>query len=715
MKWTANWIASARDFGEVCPVFEKRFQVGKVKRATLYITAMGVYEATLNGRRVGEFLMAPGWTVYEKRQQYQSYDVTALLKPNQENLLRVTVAAGWFDPRLGWDYHRPATDAPRSLIAQLELEAIDSSRTQILTTDETWRVAPGKLTFCSLYDGECYDARRPLRFEKVTVQKLPKRQLIPQEGEPVRALERLKPVRYFTTPAGERVLDFGQNLTGFVSFTVTASAGQRVELSHAEVLDHDGNFYTDNYRSAKAKLEYRCKSGKQTYTPSLTFYGFRYVRIDSFPGEINPDDFTAVAVHSDLKRTGWLSCSNPLLNRLFENIVWGQKGNFLDIPTDCPQRDERLGWTGDAQVFVRTACYQFDVERFFRKWLRDLAADQEPLGRVPAVVPNTIHPFSGGHFAWGDAATIVPWQIYLSYGDKSVLKEQFESMRRWVDYITSVTTTPFLWTGDKDAYGDWLALDNDQDSWKGSSDFDLLASAFYANSTLLVTKAGRVLKKDVAAYEALYRGIVKRFKETFQNFHTQTECAVALYFGLAKEPQKVADQLARLVEENGKKLTTGFVGTPYLLHALSRNGHTDIAYDLLLQEDYPSWLYSVRQGATTVWEHWDGLKDDGSFWSAEMNSFNHYAYGSVADWVFGVAAGIEPVECEPGYARVHIAPHPDERLGWLEARVNTKYGRIRSKWEQIEGRVRYEIDTPVPATIVIADRTYEVGPGQYLF
>lgn len=536
--------------------------------------------------------------------------------------------------------------------------------------------------------------------------------LIPQQGEKITEHEYVKAARCFTAPNGEVVVDFGQEVTGYIQFTLDAKAGEKVEISHGEVLDKDGNFYNANYRSAKSKIYYTCCDGVQTYKPKMTFFGFRYIRLDQFPGTPCADQFYAVAVHSDMKRTGRLRSSNPLLNQLFSNIIWGQKGNFLDVPTDCPQRDERMGWTGDAQAFVKTASYNFDVDRFFTKWLADMAADQRPDGSIGHVVPTLY--VGSGSAAWDDAAAICPWQIYLTYGDKEILRQQFDCMKKYIGFITNSTKDPYLWTGGEH-YEDWLGLDAPVGSYKGSSRADFIASAFYAYSTSLVVKAGRVLGEDISEYERLYQGIVDTFRKTFTDYRTQTEHVLAVHFGLAEDPQKTADALAEMIKACGSKLQTGFVGTPYLLHVLSGYGHTELAYTLLLRTEYPSWLYPVTKGATTVWEHWDGIMENGDFWSTDMNSFNHYAYGAVADWVYEAAAGIQTVEDAPGFARVKIAPQPDSRLDWLEASIETRKGTVRSLWKQEEGRIRYEITTPSPAEIVIAGKTMEVEAGDYIF
>ncbi len=714
MEFQAKWIQASKDIGDVCPVFKRSWRSEKnVQRAELYLTALGVYEAKLNGARVGAFVLAPGWTAYDKRLQYQKYDVTALVR--QENTLEVTVGRGWFSsPMPGWmDSEDKARRMarPRGILGALHLAYEDGS-SEVIGTDADWLWGESAVRFSEIYDGETYDAGFEAK-EWAAASELdwPYEILIPQEGEETREQERVMAKRIFRTPAGETVVDFGQEITGYVEVSLEAKQGQVVKLLHGEVLDKNGNFYNDNYRSAKAELTYICRDGAQTWHPSLTFFGFRYLKLVEFPQEARPEQFTGIAVYSAIRRTGRLRCSDPEVNQLFSNIFWGQRGNFLDVPTDCPQRDERLGWTGDAQVFVKAASYNFDVERFFRKWLRDMAADQRADGGVGHVIPDYL-PDNVPSAAWGDAATICPWQIYLTYGDVSVLAEQFESMKGWVDYITHATTTPYLWTGGEH-YGDWLGLDAPSGSYKGSSREDFIASAFYARSTELVVKAGKVLGKDVSEYEALYDGIVRAFRAHYPEYRTQTETILAVQFGLAEDLQKTADALAEMIRRDGCQIRTGFVGTPYILHVLSAYGHNDLAYTLFLRRAYPSWLYPVQKGATTIWEHWDGIMENGEFWDVAMNSFNHYAYGSVADWVYEKAAGIHVLEDAPGFARVEFCPQPDERLEWLEASIDTRNGEVCSRWTHTAEGVRYEITTPVPAVIRIGERRLEVEPGSY--
>ena len=716
MKFDAKWIKAAENLGDVCPVFKKEWKITeKIKKAELILTSLGVYEAVLNGKRVSEYVLAPGWTVYEKRLQYQRYDITDLLL--EQNEINVFVGKGWFSsPMPGWKDSKDKLRRivrPNGILGEIHIEYQNGCVEKIIT-DDSWMYGESPVRFSEIYDGEDFDAafetRRWFRVEEFDWDKSI---LIPQEGEEIREMERVAAKSVIKTPAGETLIDFGQEVTGYVEFTVDAKAGDKIHILHGEVLDKNGNFYNANYRDAKAEIHYSCKDGLQTWHPHLTFFGFRYIKLAEFPGEVKPEQFQAVVVYSNIKRTGHLSCGNTQLNQLFSNVIWGQKGNFLDVPTDCPQRDERLGWTGDAQVFVKTASYNFDVEKFFRKWLRDLAADQREDGGVGQVIPDYL-PEGEPSAAWGDAAVICPWQIYLTYGNEEILEEQFDSMKGWVDYITKSTTIPYLWTGGEH-FGDWLGLDAPSGSYKGSSREDFIATAFYAYSTELVIKAGEIIGKDVDEYKDLYAEIVKAFRQNYPVYLTQTEHVLAVQFKLAEDLQKTADALAQMVVRDGTQIKTGFVGTPYILHVLSDYGHADLAYSLLLRREYPSWLFSVDQGATTIWEHWDGIMENGEFWSTDMNSFNHYAYGSVADWVYEKAAGIQRLEEAPGFERVKIQPVADSRLGWLEASVQTIEGKISSKWMYTDDGIRYDIETAVPAEIVIGERKMCVQQGKYTF
>ncbi len=718
MNWNAEWICPPQDMGDVVPNFSKFFSISKpVKKAVLAITALGVYQASLNGKRIGDFILAPGWTVYEQRLQIQQYDITSLV--SERNTLEILVGKGWYRSRLiGWQNsprQKKYQKQPAGLTLTLTISYQDGT-SDVLMSDDTWKVSESNVRFSEIYDGEIYDASFHKASEVSAISfDGPTNSLIPQEGEDICEQERIAAKCIFTTPSGETVLDFGQELTGYPEITLSnACAGERVNLSFAEVLDKNGNFYNENYRSAKAQYIYTCTDGAQCYKPLLTFYGFRYVRINEFPGGVqsaSPEQFTAIQVNSNIRQTGSICTSNPMLNQLFSNIIWGQKCNFVDVPTDCPQRDERQGWTGDAQVFIRTACYNFDTERFYMKWLSDLSADQRSDGAVGFVIPDLLMA-DNPSAAWGDAATVCPWELYLAFGNPDILKHQFDSMKRWVDYITHATTTPGLWTGGEH-FGDWLGLDAPSGSYKGSSRQDLIASAFYAHSTNLLVKAGRVLHKDISVYEQLHESIIKAFRLAFPEYLTQTECVLAIRFELAEDPQKTADQLAQMIKAADISLTTGFVGTPYLLHVLSDYGYSDLAWSLLLRTKYPSWLYPITKGATTMWEHWDGIKPDGEFWSSDMNSFNHYAYGAVADWLYGAAAGIKPAE--PGYTKAIIAPIPDQRLSWFEGKLETRHGKICSTWRKTGNGFRYDIETPVATKICISGKWRDVPAGKYIF
>jgi alpha-L-rhamnosidase len=505
----------------------------------------------------------------------------------------------------------------------------------------------------------------------------------------------------------------GQNMVGWVRFSVEGNRGDQVILKHAEVLDKYGNFYTDNLRSAKQTIEYILKGeAREIFEPHFTFQGFRYVKIEKYPKEPDLNDFTGVVIHSDMERIGSFECSEPLINQLQHNILWGQKGNFVEVPTDCPQRDERLGWTGDAQVFIRTACFNMNVASFFSKWLRDLQADQLENGGVPHVVPNVLGKDAHSSSAWADAAVICPWTIYLCYGDTRILEQQYDSMKAWVEYIRAQGENEYLWnTGFH--FGDWLALDAKEDSYVGSTAKDYIATAFYAYSTAILRETAKILGRDedVNKYSNLHERIIENFQKEFVTLNgrlavpTQTAHVLALMFDLVKpeDRKRVIDTLVEYIHENKDHLTTGFVGTPYLCLVLSQNGYNDLAYKLVQQKDYPSWLYPITKGATTMWEHWDGIKEDGSFWSADMNSFNHYAYGSIGDWLYRVVAGIDTHSDKTGYKHIIIKPQPGSGLTYAKAAIKSMYGEIKSFWEDEGDTMKVLICIPsnTTATIVL--------------
>ena len=719
--WKAKWVEPGLDedtaTSQPSPLLRGAFTVkGKVRRARAYVTSLGLYELEVNGKRVGDQLFTPGWTSYAKRLQYQTYDVTDHLRPGA-NAVGATLGDGWYRGNLAWGKKRNLYGDRLALLCQLRIDYVDG-RVDIVGTDGAWKSATGPIRRSDIYMGETYDARleRPgwtapgyadADWKPVRVVAPERRALVAPAGPPVRRIEELRPVKILKTPAGETVADMGQNLVGHVRLKVRGPAGTKVTLRHVEVLDKAGNVYTANLRVARQEVSYILKGGgDEVYEPHFTFQGFRYVAIEGWPGEPTLDRLTGVVVHSDMGRTGQFKTSNPLLDQLQHNIAWGQKGNFLDVPTDCPQRDERLGWTGDAQVFARTAAFNMDVAGFFTKWLADVAADQQADGAVPFVVPDVLSENGRGasaSAAWADAAVIIPWTMYLSYGDARILETQYPSMKGWVEYMRRQAGEKNLWnTGFH--FGDWLAFATTASDYPGATTGkDLIATAFYAHSTDLLQRTAAVLGKtdDARAYEALLPKIKEAFVQEFVTAsgrvgeNTQTAYALALQFDLLPEGLRgeAARRLAAEVRARGH-LTTGFVGTPYLCQVLSRYGHADVAYRLLNRQEYPSWLYPVKQGATTIWERWDGQKPDGSFQDAGMNSFNHYAYGAIGEWMYRVIAGLDVDPEEPGYKHVLAQPQPGGGLTSADARLETLYGEASSGWALADDRLTVSVAVP---------------------
>lgn len=723
-EWCAQWISSGCEeetLLEASPLLRRAFRLEKsVASARAYVTALGLYFLYVNGERVGADYFTPGWTSYAHRQQYQTYDVTSMLQSG-DNVVGAVLGNGWYAGYIAWSGEKGFYGKKRAFLLQIHIRFTDGSE-QVVISDGSWRSKSGPIRMSEIYHGETYDAAQeeagwclpgyvPSGWHPVEVLDHSMDNLVAQENEPPRIMQEIKPQQLLTTPAGETVLDFGQNMVGFVRFTVRGRPGDVVVLRHGEVLDRDGNFYTENLKGARQTIVYKLKgSGVETYQPHFTFQGFRYVCIDSYPGEIRPDYFTGCVVHSALTQTGSFTCSHPMVNQLQHNILWGQKGNFVDVPTDCPQRDERHGWTGDAQMFLRTACFNMNVALFYKKWLRDLASDQTDAYGVPNVIPNVRDSAYGGSAGWGDAATICPWTLYLCYGDSRVLSEQYTSMKRWVEYIRRQGSNPFLWnTGEH--FGDWLALDNGAGSWIGKTPTDFIATAFYANSTKLLAQTAERLgySEDAAAYHTLYSGICAQFRQEFVTSDgqltadTQTAYVLALMFDLlpAGDRGRAADRLAALIHKNQDHLNTGFVGTPYLCHVLSKYGHHNLACRLLLQTDCPSWLYPITKGATTIWEHWDGIREDNTFWDAAMNSFNHYAYGSIGDWLYRVLAGLNPDPDAPGYQHIRICPKPGDGFTSANVCYQSPYGRIVSEWRIASSRIEVHLTIPVNTSATV--------------
>jgi alpha-L-rhamnosidase len=726
--WKAKWIEMEGDTQRYSPAphFRKEFLLGKtVASARVYVTSHGFYELHLNGKKVGDQVLTPGWTSYGKRLQYQVYDVTnQVVKGN--NAIGAALGDGWYRGTLAWGNNWAVYGKHLGLLLQLKVIFTDGSET-LLVSDETWKASNnGAIRMSDIYNGETYDATKKLTgwnlpgynessWTKVSIGNYENR-LIASEGSPVRKIQEIKPVKIFRTPKGKLIVDMGQNMVGWLRLKVTGNKGTVVTLRHAEVMDKSGEFYTTNLRAARCQLTYTLAgTGEETYEPRFTFMGFRFVEVTGFPGELTLDNLTGVVVHSDMAVTGSYESSSALLNQLQHNIQWGQKGNFVDVPTDCPQRDERLGWTGDAQAFCRTAAFNMDVSSFFTKWLKDVSADQKPGGEVPDVIPDvlgkqgslTTQPSAG----WGDVAVITPWTMYLVYGDKRILENQYPGMKLWVEYIRKKAGDSYIWKGGS-KYGDWLFYHppvNNHTEPDGHTEHDFIATAFYAYSTSILAATAKELGKtdDEKLYSDLYENIKKVFINEYVTnggrvgTNSQTSYVLALMFDLLPEDlnKKAAAFLVEDIKSRRNRLSTGFLGTPYLCHVLSDNGYTDVAYDLLLQEAYPSWLYPVKMGATTIWERWDGQKTDSTFQDPGMNSFNHYAYGAIGDWMYRVSAGIETKGA--GYKHLILQPHPSKKLTYSKASFESSYGTVSSGWERKGNKITVIVKIPANAVATV--------------
>jgi len=727
--WKAQWITpdlpEDTSKSNPSPMLRRDFTLKtNIARARLYASAMGLYEMHLNGERVGDQFFTPGWTAYDFRYQYQTYDVTSLLHPG-ENCLAAILGDGWFRGWLTWGSKRNFYGTKLALLGQLVVDYSDGSH-EVIATDSHWKAATGPILMSDIYNGETYDARlerdswdqpayNDAGWKAVTVQAAPDVKLVAPAGPPVKRIEEVVPVKVLHTPHGDTVIDMGQNMVGWLRFRVNAPAGTEITLRHAEVLDAQGNLYTANLRSAEQTIRYISKGhGPQSFEPHFTFQGFRYVAISGWPGPISLDDFRGVVVHSAMPRTGTFETSNPLLNQLQHNILWGQKGNFLDVPTDCPQRDERLGWTGDAQVFAPTASFLHETTGFYTKWLRDLALDQEDDGAVPYVIPNALsHQTRKGQSAsagWADSSVVIPWTVYQAYGDQRILREQYPSMKAWVEYMRRQAGDRYIWSNGF-SFGDWLAFATTRADYPGATtDKDLIQTAYFARSTELLAKTAEVLgnTSDAREYAGLEQKILAAFRNEFVTpngrlaSNTQTAYALALAFDLLPESQRAsaANRLAADVRKFGH-LTTGFLGTPVLCDALAANGHLAEAYMLLNRTEYPSWLYPVTKGATTIWERWDGIKPDGTFEDPGMNSFNHYAYGAIGDWMYRDVAGIRIDEQAPGYKHIYFAPRPGGGLTHAAASIESMYGRVSSDWTIAGGQISLKVEAPPNTTATI--------------
>jgi alpha-L-rhamnosidase len=730
--WKARWISRETPpvppgesvdpkFLPPSPFLRRAFRLDRpVRRAYLYATALGLYEMRLNGHRVGEDLFRPGWSDYRKRVYYQTYDVTRLLRPGR-NALGAILGDGWACGYVGLGgRNRYGIGRPR-LLAQLNL-TFAGGTTAAVATDGAWKSTDGPLLEADLLMGETYDARRELTgwdtpefrdtaWQPVTVHPVWPARIQAYPCVPVRRILELKPRTVREPVPGAYVFDLGQNMVGWARLTAEGPAGASIRLRFAEMLNPDGTLYTANLRGARCTDTYTLRGGgRETWEPRFTFHGFRYVEVTGYPGRPPRDAITGVVVSSAMPKTGTFACSSPLVNRLQQNIEWGQRGNFLEVPTDCPQRDERLGWMGDVQFFARTAVANMDAAAFLTKWLADVADAQRADGAFPDVAPDVFG--RAGTPAWGDAGVIVPWTLYQVYGDEQLLRQHYRSMTRWVHFLEQNSQELLLPPG---GYGDWVAAG-------GRTPTDVLATAYFAYSTSLVAKMARAIGRpqDASHYEALFAKIRDAFNRAYVapdgriKGDSQTCYALALHMDLLP-PEKRAAAARYLVDDIRRRdwhLSTGFVGTGYLLPVLSRYGHTDVAYRLLLADTYPSWGYEITHGATTIWERRDGWSPERGFQNPGMNSFNHYPFGAVGQWLFSTVAGIDTDPQQPGFRHILIHPQPPSleasgqegklaRLTWARATYDSIRGRIATHWKRERGRLTLDVTLPANTTATI--------------
>ncbi|WP_130836509.1 alpha-L-rhamnosidase [Lachnoclostridium sp. Marseille-P6806] len=752
--WAAEWIA-APDEASCHPIFAKTFETaGSVRRARLYISAAGLFEAFLNGEKIQDEYLTPYLTNYERRLQVITLPAEDCLREGS-NRLEIVLGRGWFSGLFGLELQRNNYGDRMAAIAELELIYDNGSRESILT-DETWTVRGSDIRDSGIYDGETIDRllyegrenrERPvsvIREYRDGTRNLTKERLRDRLSLPVRVQETLPVREIIHTPAGETVLDFGQNLAGFVCFQADFERGTRILLEFGEILQQ-GSFYRGNYRDAVSEFRYISDGRKEEVRAHFTFFGFRYVRLSGWPGEPRASDFTGCVLYSSLSRSGWIETGHPGINRLYENTLWSQKSNFIDIPTDCPQRSERLGWTGDAQVFSPTAGYHMDTRAFFHKYICDLRDEQSILGgAVPNYIPNLGHKTDAGP-VWGDAGTILPWNLYRYYGSLDELEQHFSMMRDWLDWLVrqddadshkAKRLCDFGFT-----FGDWLALDGPTEtSFKGSTDDCYVSTAYYCHSAelvrdaagLLAQKAEREGRAQAAERYSRLRKVYERLAEEIRSavlneyftpsgrlsVDTQTGLILALKFGLGADREKLVAQLRTRLKKDLYRIKGGFVGAPLLCTVLAENGMTDIAYDFLFHEQFPGWLYEVNLGATTIWERWNSVLPDGSVSPTGMNSLNHYSYGSVMEFVYAYAAGIRPVT--PGFAEALIAPEPDARLRFVRAAYDSAAGRYESGWTLHEDgtlTVSAVIPFGAKATVILPSdpehRTLSLEAGSY--
>ncbi len=750
-KWISSGIASDSVDGRV-PVLAKSFIANKeIKSARLFITARGLYEASINGKRVGDSYLSPGWTSYNKHLQFQVYDLTGEVKQGI-NQLDVLMGSGWYRTRIAWENNKNFYGSQTALLSQLELQYADGS-TETVISDNSWKASLSTIIASEIYDGEKQDTRRSEAVWTPVVETSASFDVLrAQINEPIRKQEQLKVGKVMRTKSGKTILDFGQNIVGWVKLNVKGKPGQVVKLYHVEMLDKNGEPYFANLRSAKAQAEYVLNGAQQSLEPHFTFFGFRYVQVDGL--DVQAEDFQAIALNSDMRSSGTFETSNALLNQLQSNIRWGQKGNFLDVPTDCPQRDERLGWTGDAEVFSRTAAFNFNVNQFFAKWLKDVIADQTPNGAVPFVIPDVLNKTNIGRMAkqdgaagWSDASIIIPYNIYTTYGDKQVLENQYASMKAYLNYVRGAAKNDLWNTGFQ--FADWLSYRVDDSKGmigqkSAVTDNYLVAQCFFAYNTQLMMNTARILGKteDFKEWEKLLARIKLQFQNEFMTANgrliseTQTAYILALQFDMIPGSlrQSALNRLVTNIESYQYHLTTGFLGTPFLNPVLTRFGRNDVAYKLLVQDTYPSWLYPIKaHGATTIWERWDSMKPDSTFQDPGMTSFNHYAYGAIGDWMYRTVGGIDTEEFDgAGYKKIVIKPELGGGLTFAKTSLETLYGKISTDWRLDSGVFSLTVEIPVNTTasvqlprvgtgvmtqdgeVITGDRVL-IGSGKYVF
>ncbi|MCU1422016.1 MAG: Bacterial alpha-L-rhamnosidase [Microbacteriaceae bacterium] len=741
MTWHARMIAADSDF-DGAPLLRREFTLdpghGDVVSASLALSALGVVEAWLGGERVSDDLLTPGWTSYEWRLRYVTYDVTDLL--DDTGVLALALGNGWYRGRLGWTGASALYGDTLGGFAQLDITFADG-HVQTVATDESWSAGPSAVLENDLYNGETIDARRDRSawlepgfaasdWVGVHVLDFDTAELVPSQAPPVRAFDELAPVKIWTSPSGRTLVDFGQDLVGWVRVRVQGPAGSEVVLRHAEVLERD-ELGVRPLRSAKATDRYILSGGVDVFEPTFTFHGFRYAEVTGWPGELTAADLTAVAVGSQLERIGTFRSSDPLLNQLHQNVVWGMRGNFLSVPTDCPQRDERLGWTGDIAAFAPTSAFLFDVHDFLGDWLRDVDLEQSHHdGIIPFVVPDSLK-YTGiaevesemeSTAVWSDAGVWVPWALYQAYGDVDALEEQFATMAAHVRHVRSLLSPNGLWdTGFQ--FGDWLDPDAPpHEPIKAKADMGVVATVSAYRSTWITAEAARILgrESDAAEFAALAADLKRAFTDAYVKdgrvlSDATTAYALAIEFGILDEADRVAagDRLSELVRESGYLVSTGFAGTPFICDALSSTGHIDDAYGLLMQQENPSWLYPVTMGATTIWERWDSMLPDGSINPGEMTSFNHYAFGAVADWMHRTIGGISALE--PGYSRILLAPQPGGGLTSASASLKTPHGTVSVDWTIDGAGLHVDVEVPEGATAVLrlpGSEDVELGAGR---